>query len=43
MKFGEGSPEKWAFYFAANEQEDPLEIKHPGEAYGKDENLNPIR
>ena len=43
MKFGEGSSEKWAFYFASNEQEDPLEIKHPGEAYGKDENRGLVK
>jgi rhodanese-related sulfurtransferase len=43
MKFGEGSSEKWAFYFASNEQEDPLEIKTPKEAYGQDENRGLVK
>ena len=43
MKFGEGSSDKWAFYFASNEQEDPLEIKTPKEAYGKDENRGLVK
>ena len=43
MKFGEGSSEKWAFYFASNEQEDPLEIKTPKEAYGNDENRGLVK
>jgi rhodanese-related sulfurtransferase len=43
MKFGEGSSGKWAFYFASNEQEDPLEIKTPKEAYGKDENKGLVK
>jgi len=38
MGFGEGSAEKWVFYFASKEQEDPLTINPPGEAYGQDEN-----
>jgi len=38
LKLGEDNKDKWIFYWAPNESDDPMKMMPPGSAYGKYEN-----